>query len=292
MPRRSNTTARAMSVLEYLAAHPNETFGLSELARELDINKATLLSIVTTLLDGGWLLQHPTRRAYSLGPTLISTGAAALARFPDTKPVEPYMRRVATKFDVACVAAAVADGQMVVLSRVGFADPLHGLARMGVRMPFAPPFGLSLAAWYPPEQFDVWVSTASPSLDDEEMDSLRRAVRDAQSQGFVVGADLPSDHELNERMRAQRVESSGIDPTVLENLARALRRTGYYLGSLEPEREYRVNHVAAPVRTPVSVPEVALYVPLYGGAEQGARLLELGDALAEAGREAGAALTQ
>lgn len=288
MPRRSNTTARAMAVLEFLAAHPSEAFGLSELARELDVNKATLLSIVTTLLDGGWLLQHPTRRSYTLGPTLIGTGAAALTRFPDTRPLTPFMDEIVRSYGVACVAAGVADGQLVVLHRVGFADPLHGLARMGVRMQFAPPFGLSLAAWYPPEQFDLWVAAATPPLDRSELDRVRRAVRAAHEHGYVIGVDVPEHHELGAMLREQRFTATGVDPSVLDRFAGALRGTGYHLDDPQPDERYRVNHVAAPVRTSTSVPQVALLVPMYGATETGERLTDLGAALADAGRRAAA----
>lgn len=287
MARRSNTTARAMAVLEYLAAHPSEAFGLSELARELEINKATLLSIVTTLLDGGWLLQHPTRKTYALGPTLIGTGAAALTRFPDLRALTPFMDEVVRRFEVACVAAAVADGQLVVLHRVGFVDPLHGLARMGVRMQFAPPFGLALAAWYPPEQFDRWVASATPPLDEGELARLHRAVRAAQQLGYVIGVDVPEQHELGETLRQQRFTAAGVDPSVLDRFAGALRGNGYHLIDPEPQERYRANHVSAPVRTPSSVPEVALFVPMFGATETGERLCALGAALAEvAGRAA------
>lgn len=288
MPRRSNTTARAMAVLEFLAAHPSEAFGLSELSRELDINKATLLSIVSTLLEGGWLLQHPVRRTYSLGPTLIGTGAAAVARFPDTRPLQPYMEELVGEFDVSCVALTVADGQMVVLHRAGFADPLHGLTRIGVRMPFAPPFGLSLAAWYPPEQFDVWVGAAEPPLGGEETEALHRAVRAAHRRGFVVGIDLPEHHELDEPLREQRLAASGVDDDVLAELGQALRQGRYYLDEIDASAHYRVNHVSAPVRTAASVPQVSLFVPFYGTTESGERLARLGRALAEAGEKAAA----
>jgi DNA-binding IclR family transcriptional regulator len=280
MPRRSNTTARVMAVLEFLAAHPTDAFGLSELARELKISKATLLTVVTTLLEGGWLLQHPTRRTYSLGPTLIGTGHAALMRFPDTRLLQPAMESVAAEWDVGCVAVGVADGQMAVLSRTGFADPLHGLTRIGVRMDFAPPFGLSLAAWYPPERFQLWIDAANPPLSDEELVSLRQAVRTAHERGFVVGADLPDDHPLDRTLREQRFEAAGPDAEVLREFAGELRRVGYHLNDLNPEMHYRVNHVAAPVRSTSSIPRVALFVPMYGRSVRGDQLTRMGLSLA------------
>ena len=47
--RSSPPTARVVAVLDFLARHPHDTFGLSELARRLDLSKPTCLGILTTL---------------------------------------------------------------------------------------------------------------------------------------------------------------------------------------------------------------------------------------------------
>ncbi|GGM38922.1 helix-turn-helix domain-containing protein [Dactylosporangium sucinum] len=286
MPRRSNTTARVVAVMEFLAGHTGEALGLSELSRELGINKATLLSIISTLLDDGWLLQHPTTRCYSLGPTLIGAGSAALGRFPDTGPIRPLMDRFAAGYDVGCVAVAVAEGQLVVLSRSGFGDPLHGLARSGVRMPFAPPFGLALSAWYPPGRFDAWMAAANPPVGPEEMPGLLGDVATARDRGFVVGLDLPPDHELAQQLRAQRLETAGISTELLVHLGQALRRHGYHLDDIRPAASYRVNHISVPILGPQGGPEIALMVPLHHGKQTGDRLVELGTGLVALAQEA------
>ncbi len=285
MPRRSSTTARVIAVLEYLTDRPNETFGLSELARELKINKATLLTVVTTLIDSGWLLQHPKRKTYGLGPRVIAAGAAATMRFPDTSAAGPHLNKLAEELQAGCVVVGVQDAQMVVLDRAGFADPLHGLTRLGVRMPFAPPYGLALAAWFPPERHEVWQANATPPVGNEERARLRDGVRLAHERGFVVGADLPAGHELDDPVHELRLASLDTDPKLFNRLAQAMRETGYYVGDIDKNKTYRANHVSAPVRTAVGVPEVALMVPLYSGETTGARLLEIGERLAEAGRQ-------
>ncbi|RNL62091.1 hypothetical protein EFK50_09760 [Nocardioides marmoriginsengisoli] len=285
MPRRSGTTARVVAVLEFLTDRPDETFGLSELARELDINKATLLTVVTTLIDAGWLLQHPKRKTYGLGPRVIAAGAAARQRFPDTTLARPHLERVAADLGCGCVIVGVSDAQMVVLDRAGFADPLHGLTRLGVRMSFAPPYGLALAAWFPPERYEVWQANATPSVESAERAVLREAVRLAHERGFVIGGDLPAGHELDRSVHDLRLSSHDTDPALLAELGRALRATGYYLGELQDDDSYRANHVSAPVRTTTGVPEIALMVPLYSGETKGSQLAAIGARLAEAGAQ-------
>ncbi|MDQ1374283.1 MAG: hypothetical protein QOJ09_1621, partial [Actinomycetota bacterium] len=72
---------RAIGVLDFLAAHPGEGFTLSELARRLDLNKATAHALLATLTDAGYLLRHPTRLTFQLGPALIALGASAQGQF-------------------------------------------------------------------------------------------------------------------------------------------------------------------------------------------------------------------
>src|SRR5690625_7321263 len=63
--RASPPTARVLAVLEFLAAHPGEQFGLSELARRLQVSKPTCLGIVTTLTRTGYLVRDADAKTRS-----------------------------------------------------------------------------------------------------------------------------------------------------------------------------------------------------------------------------------
>ena len=71
--RTSPAVARAVSVLNFLAEHESDTFTLSELARRLDMAKATGHTILATLVEGG-LVNRNAEREYSLGPAVIPLG--------------------------------------------------------------------------------------------------------------------------------------------------------------------------------------------------------------------------
>ena len=62
-PRPAPGAERVVAVLNFLAAHPDESFTLSELSRRLDLNKATCHALLMTLTQAGYLLRHPTRRS-------------------------------------------------------------------------------------------------------------------------------------------------------------------------------------------------------------------------------------
>jgi DNA-binding IclR family transcriptional regulator len=80
--RRAPAIERCVAVLNHLAERPRESFTLSQIARELDLNKATAHSLLTTLVDAGYLVRHQRDKSYGLGPALIALGNASLTAYP------------------------------------------------------------------------------------------------------------------------------------------------------------------------------------------------------------------
>src|ERR671918_2912442 len=158
----SNPTARVVAVLDHLAAHPERSFGVSELARDLRMNKSTCLTVLGTLTDAGYLTRHPTRRDYRLGPALVTAGRAALARFPDLSSAHRAMAACAADVGLPVHAVTLADDQIVVLEVIGRTNPFRGAARVGTRLPFTPPYGAGFVAWGDPGLWSHWVARAAP----------------------------------------------------------------------------------------------------------------------------------
>ena len=62
MSRPALAATRAISVLNFLAAHPADPFTLSDLADRLDINVASAHALLGVLTDAGYLVRHPRLR--------------------------------------------------------------------------------------------------------------------------------------------------------------------------------------------------------------------------------------
>jgi DNA-binding IclR family transcriptional regulator len=60
-------------VLNLLTANPRQRFTLTELARRLDITKATCLGIVGALTEAGYVVRDATSRTYGIGSVLLGT---------------------------------------------------------------------------------------------------------------------------------------------------------------------------------------------------------------------------
>jgi DNA-binding IclR family transcriptional regulator len=262
--RPSNPTSRVVAILDFLIAHPLDRFGLSELSRSVGIAKATCLSVLNTLVEAGYVLQHPKSRTYSLGAALASVTAALDQRFPEVARCRPALGTLAADIDIQCVLVAAVEDQMVVLDSVGSPDPLSGVSRVGTRVPLSPPFGASLVAWSEPKVFDAWLARAVPTLTDDEATSMRASVREARRRGFVVTRGLARDDALRTPIdELRRSYESEVFPRRAQELSERLRHIGYFIDEIEPDRTYHVNNIAAPIRHAGGTP-LAFLAPGFG----------------------------
>ncbi|MEU8135773.1 helix-turn-helix domain-containing protein [Streptodolium elevatio] len=173
MSRPSPQTDRLIALVDLLAAHPSEDFTLAEIARGLGVGKATVHPMLTTLTRAGWLLRHPVRRTYRLGPAIVAAGRAAATGETPLDLTRPVMRTLSAETGlgalalVPCGDAADADDLRVgELVRTGTSrEGALGL-RLGDRVRPRPPLGAVTVAWAGPDAVDAWLSAldAEPAV--------------------------------------------------------------------------------------------------------------------------------
>ena len=95
--RTSPPTERVVAVLDFLARHPHDRFGLSELARRLGLSKPTCLGILTTLTESDYLIRDGADKAYRLGPKLISLGHTAQESMRVNPAAREELRRLSAR---------------------------------------------------------------------------------------------------------------------------------------------------------------------------------------------------
>lgn len=279
MARPSPAVERTTAILDFLAAHPTEPWSLSELARRLDLNKATAHALLSALTDAGYLVRHPVRKDYALGPALIGVGRAALEQYPVVDFARPEMRRLADETGLACLATASVDGDMVILERVGTARPLTVSVAVGQRVPIAPPFGTAFVAWETPEAIEQWLARAGSPVTDAERAGYDAALAAVRDRGYSVTLDADA------HARFTRAASSG-DARVASRddvgaLVDELGHQDYLVIDLDPARSYRVNHIAAPVFDPDGRVSVLLALIGFRGPVTGAEVATLAERLVE-----------
>jgi DNA-binding IclR family transcriptional regulator len=144
--RPSPPTERVVRVLDFLAGRPDERFGVSELARRVELSKPTCLGIVTSLTDAGYLVRDSADKTYRLGPSLITLGHKAQESLRVSPAAREELRRLSARFDVTAALSGVIDDRITLLDLVAPAGARPGV-EVGQSYPFAPPVGLMFVLW-------------------------------------------------------------------------------------------------------------------------------------------------
>lgn len=160
MSRRAPAVDRTVALMSFLAAHPGRSFSLSELARELTINKATAHSMLSTLADSGWVLRDAAKR-YRLGPGIVAIAKAAMDRYQLAVNVAAsHMRALADEFGLHCVMTGLVGDEMEVLAVEAPAAPTRVSFEAGLRVPFELALGSLFLAWSDEDTIEQFLRAA------------------------------------------------------------------------------------------------------------------------------------
>ena len=227
MTRPSPQTDRVIAVTRLLAAHPDEGFTISELARRLRLNKATLYPMVTALTEAAWLVRDPATKAFRLGPELIAVGEAAGRSLPAVQLARPAMVDLATELGVTCAAFTASGGVATLVDQVWDVRSTVQPLRLGLWAPLRAPFGAVFATWGDEEEVATWLEGAEPAARAAHLDALRAG----HERGYVV-----------ELRRATRELPGGTG-----SLVEILVDHEFLAGQLDAAASYAVSTIEAPV---------------------------------------------
>lgn len=192
--RASPPTERVVAVLDFLARHPRERFGVSELARRLGLSKPTCLGIVTTLAESDYLVRDVQDKTYRLGPALISLGHMAQESMRADPSARAELRRLSGIAGTTVALSAVVDDRITVLELVGPPGADVGV-RVGQSYPFAPPVGLMFVLWDDAALRD-WLSREPTIPLRTDGERLERVIDECRRTGYLVERLTPGGRRL------------------------------------------------------------------------------------------------
>lgn len=230
-----------VTVLEYFAAHPDDRYTLSEVARGCRLNKATTHALLTELTARGVLLRHPEEKRYSLGPRLIPIGEAARRgyRAEDFHTRSVARLASAARAETAAVAYDPADDHAYVVGRAGFG----GESPVPLRWPMVPPNGAVFFAWSDDASVQAWLARCPVAgAVHEVVTGLEAARRD----GVVIGADVPAWRRLKQIVDSREASRPPVSDLVRDALVDLCRSSAFVTG-IEPQAAGGEAYVAAPV---------------------------------------------
>jgi DNA-binding IclR family transcriptional regulator len=259
MARPSPQTERVVAIVDLLATYPGEDFTLAELARRLGVSKPTCYPMLATLTRAGWLLRHPTRKTYRLGPALVPAGRAAATGTPVLDLARPRMASLAEASGLTCMGLAPSADELVVVELVrppalaGVAGGAFGL-RLGDSIPPRPPFGAVTVAWQGEEAAEGWLRAGGATGDrrrryEADLVAVRR-------RGYAVELREPIQERiasLADQLRsavADRGATARIIHDLVDQAVGDLADEHVLLADIDPERTYRPSSINAPVFDP------------------------------------------
>jgi DNA-binding IclR family transcriptional regulator len=242
VPRPSPQTDRVVAVLNLLAESADSGATLSEIARRLDINRATCVHMLAALEGAGYLVRDPVDRRYHLGPALVGPGVVAARRYPALGAAREEMNQLTRTLARACFAF-VRDGNHARLAHYTWdlRRPAPAL-RVGDLVPLTPPLGAVFIAWAESAEVDDWLARApSTTRDDGQLRTALSAVREL---GYVVELQ-PGPALLQELVRIVQQQPDG--PAVDRPRGAVSGLHEFIAGTIVDDRQYAISSISVPV---------------------------------------------
>ena len=278
MARPALAATRAIAVLDFLAANPAEPFTISDVATGWKIKVASALAVFGLLADAGYVVRHPRLRTFTLGPSVVALGSAALEHHAAIDLARDAARRLSEDVELEVAVTALAGEDIVFLARAGEhrarGIPIH----VGQRVPLVPPLGSVFVAWAPDELVAAWRARAPKAK------GVDAALANTRTRGYSVALELEARRSLADTL--DHLADAPGDPQLrgsVDDLVAELGSSDYQVSSLERGRRYDVSMIAAPVFGPAGDVELALTLVGFEPALPAEQIAAYGERLRDVG---------
>ncbi len=126
---------KAFAVLQQVAGSPSQ-LGISDLARQLNINKSTVFGITQALLDLGMVQQDEASKKFRLGPALIKLGHQSMTEISLKSAAIPFMEKLCHEFEETVFLGRMDEKNVIILAKADSPVELKITAPEGARIPF------------------------------------------------------------------------------------------------------------------------------------------------------------
>ena len=244
------TIERATDVL-FLFTQGESTLGVTEIARELDISKAVVHRILTSLRERDLIDVDETTRRYSLGPAVLQLAAGYRENLDGRALAVAAMRELSAATNETATLSIRSGDERIYVDQVTPQREVHMSVKVGNAYPLhAGASSKALLAFLPPGEIDDYLARGGfDSLTPDTITDpaiLRRELDQIRQQGFAVslgerqsGAASVAAPVFNdsgevvmvisacgplERFRDEIAETSALVVETTRNLSRALGR--------------------------------------------------------------------
>ncbi|OZD68961.1 hypothetical protein CH298_26680 [Rhodococcoides fascians] len=168
--------------------------------------------------------------------------------------MRPHLLDASNSLGVEIFATGIADDELVIVSTSGHPDPSRLPTQVGLRMPFFPPLGATVAAF---DDWDAWLNRGV-ALDAQTRDLYRGLLSRIHDRGWSATVTTSASGELERVMvltpDSERTrEQTEVIRQIVDKLG-----TDHELPNLEDGSQYAVRSVTVPVPEPGGRARLAL----------------------------------
>lgn len=190
-PTGSQSFERAVAILRIVAARA-DGLGLSDIASEAGLKKATVHRLLRAMQREGFVDQDETSRIYRLGPEMVTLGALAGSRFNISKLAAGPLMRLSAASQDSVYLSVPRGADSVILDRVEGDFPIRTqVFQVGVRYPLGVGAGsLSMLAALSDHEIeeilDINAIRIQERFPNYSPPVIKRLVKDTRERGYAV----------------------------------------------------------------------------------------------------------
>lgn len=264
MSRSSPGVGRVAAILNFIADHPDQAFGLTDLVRALKLSRATCHAVLTGLVDVGYLYRTGDK-TYVLGPSLAAIGRIAAEHVSPLQVAKPEMRSIADEYDVVCAAYFLEGDTLHLRDRAASASHIAYPVPLGMKLKMRSAQAAVYFAWAP-QDAEAWLKTASAKPSPERQEAMVQGMAFAREHRFLILVRNPG--AVFGKFDLEQLTGAESDDLAVVPVA-----------SVEPDGIYPVGALMAPVFAARGKVSFALVMAGFHAPMTGAQAMAAGERL-------------
>lgn len=130
----TRSVSRAFKILECIAKN-NNLAGVTTISNDIQLSKSTVHSLLSTLLQMGYVQQEEKEGKYSLGLKLFELGQVVYYSMDLRTIAMPYLTELSRKHEETIHLGVLSDGEVVYVDKVDSPRSIRTTSKIGKRSP-------------------------------------------------------------------------------------------------------------------------------------------------------------
>ncbi len=182
---------RAFSILKVFSDE-RPSWGLTDLAKEVALNKTTTYRLLTALESEGMVMRNGDE-TYRLGPEVVVLGGRALRQNDLRRVARPYLERLAEETGETTSLDVLVDEDVLLIDEVIGPRLTGSMSSLGTRHPaYATASGKAILAFLSDEKLEPFLRRPLPPITDETItspDLLIQQLQEVRTLGYAVNRE-------------------------------------------------------------------------------------------------------